>query len=273
MSALPAILAAGALGTLTALPAQAATELEKKEAMHAVDAVRHALPRGWEMTEIRWDTKPAGWTGPETCVWMKVEDTSMTFEHESGDFEYHPFYKVWLLPLAWEGRMEVAKLDADEPQAIYLGENDDFRVLYRTRGTNTWAGGPEDLAQALEVEAYPLSHRPVHELDVGAMQRLLERLQFAAGEDSDRWTRQIYAIAELPDMLYVELLTWDERRGEEEDLTSLGRVAEIETRFLSREVLAAFPGKNGLYLRRVTNRSFSDVIVVNPSLLAMESSS
>ena len=109
----------------------AATELEKKEAMHAVDAVRHALPRGWEMTEIRWDTKPAGWTGPETCVWMKVEDTSMTFEHESGDFEYHPFYKVWLLPLAWEGRMEVAKLDADEPQAIYLGENDDFPVIKR----------------------------------------------------------------------------------------------------------------------------------------------
>lgn len=273
MSALPAILAAGALGVVLALPAEAATKLDKTAATYAVDAVRQALPLGWEMTEIRWDTAPTGWDGPETCVRVKIEDTSVSFPHDSGDFDYHPFYKIWLLPLGWEGRMEVANLNAEEPQAIYLGENADFRVLYRTLGTNTWAGGAEQLAGTLEVAPYPLSHRPVHELDVGAMQRLLERLQFAAGEDSDRWTRQIYAIAELPDMLYVELLTWDERRGEEEDLTSLGRVAEIETQFLSREVLAAFPGKNGLYLRRVTNRSFSDVIVVNPSLLAMGSSS
>ena len=97
------------------------------------------------------------------------------------------------------------------------------------------------------------------------MQRLFHRLNYAAGDKSSRWARQIYGTAELPDSIYLELLTWDERRGGEDDLTSLGEVAELETAFLSREALAAFPGKRSLYLRRVTYHSFSDVIVANPA--------
>jgi len=240
-------------------------QLDRREVTRAIDAVRHALPDDWEMTEISWDVVPAGWTGAATGVLFKVEDTSLLFQHPTGDFKYHPFYRIWILPPLWEGRMEVADLDAGAPQPIQLGENDSWRLLYRTLGRNTWQDGELEIAKAMGVEPYPLTHRPEHTLDVSAMQKLFQRLHYAAGDQSARWARQIYGITELPDSIYLELLTWDERRGGEEDPTSLGRVAEIETTFLTREVLAAFPGKRSLYLRRVTNRSFSDVIVANPA--------
>ena len=81
--------------------------------------------------------------------------------------------------------------------------------------------------------------------------------------------RQLYAIAELPQMVYLELLTWEDRKGRAaDDPFFLGDLAEKETLYLSREVIATFPTKKCLYLRRVTREKFSDVLVVNPAFLA-----
>jgi hypothetical protein len=261
-----ALLAAAACALL---PGTAAAEpspgLDRTLATRAIDAVRHTLPRGWEMTDIRWDTVPDGWQGPAECVYVKVEDTSISYEHPSGEFEYHSFYKVWILPPAWPGRMDVAELGGTDPQPVLLGTRAEWTVLWRTLGRNSWPAGENEIATALGVEPVALEHRPLHTLDVSAMQRLFQRLHFAAGEHSARWTRQIYGIEALESVLYLELLTWDERHGHEDDPTFLGEVAEVETAFLVREALAAFPQKRAIYLRRVTNRSVADVITVNPA--------
>jgi hypothetical protein len=239
--------------------------LDVPATMRAIDTIRHALPDGWKSVDIRWNTVPEGWHGADECVLVRVEDATVFLRNPGQDFEYHPFYKLWLLPPGWEGRMEVAAIDPDARPAVYLGECADFRVLVRTLGGTTWAEAPEDLGHALGLEIFPLSHRPEHRLDVPAMQRLFQRLDAAAPDQLDRWRQRIYGIAELDHLLYLELLTWEERpTGRDRDPTSLGDVAEKETRFLSREALAAFPGKRGLYLRRVTRRSISDIIVVNP---------
>lgn len=251
-----------------AAPADASSKggrpLDTRIATRAVDAVRHCLPHGWKTEQIRWDTVPDGWHGDADCVLIHVRDTSMTLSHSEGKFRYSPYYKVWLLPPCWEGRMEVSAFDPEAEQALYLGESEDFRVLYRTRGVNSWFDGPQELGDALGLEIYPLTHEPEHTLDVTAMQRLFQRLDAATGGDLDRWTRQIYGIEELSHLIYVELLTWEDR-GDAGDPTFLGDLAELETQFLCREALRAFPKKRGLYLRRVTRASFSDVIVVNPS--------
>lgn len=242
-----------------------AEKLDVRSATRAIDAIRHAVPDGWEDVEIRWNTVPQGWYGAEECILIQVEDTTVSFPHPSEDFMYHPFYKLWLLPPGWEGRMEVAAIDSDARPAMYLGECEDFRVLIRSLGRNTWPEGPAVLGAALELETFPLSHRPEHRLDVLAMQKLFQRLDAATPDRLDRWRRQIYGIKELDHLLYLELLTWEERPDDPgADPTFLGDLAEAETRFLSREALAAFPDKRGLYLRRVTRESFSDVIVVNP---------
>jgi hypothetical protein len=116
---------------------------------------------------------------------------------------------------------------------------------------------------------YPLSPRPEHRLDVPAMQKLFQRLDATGrGGGLDRWRRQIYGIEELDNLIYLELLTWEEHATEHDtDPTFLGDLAERETDFLSREALAAFPDKRGLYLRRVTRESISDVIVVNRAVV------
>ena len=240
------------------------SQLDVRAATLAIDQVRHALPDGWEVDRIRWDSVPQGWQGKAECVLIDVRDVTTAFVNPEGDFRYHPFYKLWLLPPCWEGRMEVATIDPSTPQAFYLGECDDYRVLLRTLGRNTWPEGPEVLGSALGLDTYPLTHQPEHTLDIRAMQRLFQRLHNSAASQVDRWQSQIYGIEERDDLLYLELLTWDQR-GASPDPTFLGELAEKETLFLAREALAAFPSKRGLYLRRLTRESFSDVIVVNPA--------
>jgi hypothetical protein len=122
------------------------------------------------------------------------------------------------------------------------------------------------MTDVLGLDPYPLTHSPKHSLDVAAMQRLYQRFENAG--TLARWQRRIYAIEELPELVYLELLTWEDRTGRDAmDPTFLGDLAEKETTYLSREVLATFPTKRGIYLRRVTEASFSDVLVVNPKCL------
>lgn len=244
-----------------ALGGHVGLDADEQEVVDAIVRIRQALPDGWGVADIRWDTVPAGWTGDPSCVLVRLEDGTVRFHDESGGFTYRPFYKIWILPPEWEGRMEVADLHADVPQALYLGETERLRFLYRTLGRNTWPEGKDALGAALGLDAYPLSPLPQHSLDVQAMAILYRRLDTRPGA-LERWQRQIYGIEELPALIYLELLTWDDRRGAE-DPTYLGELAERETAYLSRQVLAAFPDKRGLYLRRVTQDAFSDVLVVN----------
>jgi hypothetical protein len=249
---------AGATNPCGSLP------LDAVKVSSALVAIRESLPRGWTIAEIRWETVPFGWTGAADAVLIRVEDGSIGFHHPEEDFTYHPFYKLWLLPTGWEGRMKVSDIDPSSPHALYLGENDRYRVLYRTLGQSSWPEGVDVLAEAIRLDSYPLSHSPKHSLDVGAMQRLYQRFDNAG--NLARWQRRIYGIEELPELVYLELLTWEDRTGKRaKDPTFLGDLAELETKYLSREVLATFPSKRALYLRRLTEESFSDVLVVNPN--------
>ncbi|MDP6802500.1 MAG: hypothetical protein QF819_04910 [Gemmatimonadota bacterium] len=229
----------------------------------ATRTVESVLPGTWKIEEVRRGTVPASWHGDSTCVLIRLEDASVSFFHETRGFSYHPFIKLWLLPRDWEGRMDAQSLGKDAIGAVYLGENDSFRVLHRSLGRNTWPEGTETIADALDLSAYPLSGTPLHTLDVPAMGRLLRRLGASSTIDPALWQRHVYGIEELPEILYLEVLTWDDPEPGAEPW-SLGPLAENATRFLLREALAAFPEKRGVYLRRVTERRFSDLLAVNP---------
>ena len=227
----------------------------------AVDAIAAVLPPGWEIARIQRNVVPTGWQGEPRSVLVRLEDGTIRFPHDEG-FLYRPFWKIWLLPRDWEGRMEIMPLGGEAPAALLLGDGDRFRALARTLGRNDWPEGSRVIARALGLDARPLPSRPTHTVDASAMQRLYQRLDSATGGHADRWVRQIYGIAESRDLVYVELLTWDKRSPDAADPTSLGEPAETETQFLARETLAAFPEKQALYLRRVTERSFGDVLRV-----------
>lgn len=248
---------------LLTLAAADPARLDPDATTRAIDRIRAVLPSSWSTTDIQWDTVPLGWTGDSAAVFLRLEDEGTRYPHPSGEFEYSPFYKLWILPLGWEGRMAVAALDPSVPYAMYFGENDDYRVLFRTLGRQSWDEGPDAIADALDLDAFPLTARPQHTLDIDAMQVLYRRLDTRPGA-LDHWQRAIWGIAGLPHLIYLELLTWDER-GDSRDPTSLGDLAERETAYLARETMAAFPEARGLYLRRVTERSFSDVLLVNPA--------
>ncbi len=263
------VLAAVAAPAAAPAQARATAVLDEDAVTQAIVLVRNSLPAGWRVGEIRWEATPRGWSGEADCVMLQIVDGTCRLPDPTGEFLYNPFYRIWFLPTGWEGRMEVTAYGREAAAEVYLGETAGFRVLWGTMGRNSWPDGPADVAGILQLDSYPLDRRPQHTLDVSAMPRLLQRLDTAAGGRSMRLQQQIYGITELPEVVYLELLTWEQRDGTEADPTFLGEIAERETAYLTRQVLAAFPSKRALYLRRVTDRSFSDVLVVNPRLLAI----
>ena len=152
----PRCLAAAALAALAAFAAADAAHysLDEDAAMHAIVGIRRALPEEWRVTDVRWSTAPFGWEGDSSCVLVRVEDGTVRFPHPTlDDCTYAPFYKVWILPFGWEGRMRVVPIDATAPSAFYLGENGEVRILYRSLGRNSWPEAPERLCEELGLAA------------------------------------------------------------------------------------------------------------------------
>ena len=176
---LAAILAGLGVPVTAPAGARATLVLDADEVTTAIVQVRQALPDGWRVADIRWETKPRGWIGESTCVEMELIDGTCRLPHSSGQFLYNPLHRIWFLPTGWEGRMEVTAYEGESATATYLGETPGYRVFHGTIGRNNWPDAPTDIAEILELVSYPLEHRPRHSLDVSAMQRLFQRLDTA----------------------------------------------------------------------------------------------
>jgi hypothetical protein len=255
------------LAPCVAVAAAPPPQLQEDAATEAIVRIRWALPDGWVVADIQWNRVPEGWSGDSTAVFLRLEDETLKVRHPEHGFDYHPFYKIWIVPALWEGRMQVAPIDPRTPHAFFLGESGAYRLLFRTLGNNTWLDGPQAIAKALRLDSFPMDSRAAHTVDVDAMQRLYRRLDTTSGA-FEGWQRRIWGIEELPDLVYLELLTWDERSDAAEDPTSLGKIPEQQTAYLARETLAAFPDKRAVYVRRLTEKFFSDVLVVNRTPVA-----
>jgi hypothetical protein len=268
MNKLRIIIAAGVTAALVSTCAAAADPPARENAalelQRLVSGIENVLPSSWRVTESAIGELPIGWSGPETGLYVMVEDTSTRFFHPSG-FHYYSFYRIWLMPPGWEGEMRHTPYVADSAPAFLLGLSDEVVALYHTAGGNVWNDGPAAFCSTLGLDTirYTDLARRVVDLEIE------ERLTDAAAATGDRGREpfqhslvssfemnpyRIVGLAGDGSNLYLEYVFGNEGGPNEPQLADL-------TEQLAGSVFQRFPEVELLYLRRCTRDTFTDTIV------------
>ncbi|MCK4409972.1 MAG: hypothetical protein KAW67_07795, partial [Candidatus Eisenbacteria sp.] len=176
-----AAIAAALVSSCAAATDSPAAESTGLELQGLVSGIENVLPQSWRVIESGIGELPIGWTGPESGLYVMVEDTSTRFFHPSG-FHYYSFYRIWLMPPGWEGEMRHTPYVADSAPAFLLGLSKDRVALYHTAGGNVWNDGPAAFCSALKLDTirYTDLTRRVVDLEIE------EQLTYAAPSTGDR---------------------------------------------------------------------------------------
>ena len=142
---------AAALVSTCAAGSSPVVENAELELQGLVSEIENVLPQSWRIIESGIGELPLGWTGPESGLYIRVEDTSTRFFHTNG-FHYYSFYRIWLMPPGWEGEMRHTPYIADSAPAFLLGLSADHVALYHTAGGNVWDDGPSEFCSALGLD-------------------------------------------------------------------------------------------------------------------------
>jgi len=245
----------------TESPAIESLELELQDLVREIEIV---LPQSWVVIESGIGQVPIGWTGPETGLYVMVEDTGTRFFHPSG-FHYYSFYRIWLMPFGWEGEMRHTPYVADSAPAFLLGLNDDRVALYHTAGGNVWNDGPSAFCSALGLDTirYTDLTRRVVDLEIEerlthvvpvTVDRASEPAQHAKAPSFEMNPYRIVGLAGDGPGLYLEYVFGSEMSPGDSQLDNL-------TEQLAGSVFQRFPEVESLYLRRCTRDTFTDTIV------------
>lgn len=268
MNKLRPLIAATAIAALVSTGAAAAAPQDhgsfNLELESLVREIENVLPQSWRVIESDTGQTPIGWTGPETGLYVMVEDTGTRFFHPSG-FHYYSFYRVWLMPSGWEGEMRNTPYTADSSPAFLLGLSDDIVALYHTAGGNVWADGPAAFCSTLGLNTIRYSDltRRVVDLEIegrltGAANAVDDRgNEPSPGSETASFEMSPYRIVGLAGDgpgLYMEYVFGNEDDPDESQLADL-------TEQLAGSVFEKFPEVESLYLRRCTRDIFTDTIV------------
>jgi len=269
-----AMVVAALVSTSVAATSSAALESSPLALKSLVHDIERVLPESWRVIESSVGHVPVGWTGPETGLYVMVEDTSTRFFHSSG-FHYYSFYRVWLMPAEWEGEMRHTPYVADSAPAFLLGLGDDHVALYHTAGGNVWSDGPSAFCSALELNTIRYTDLTRRVVDLEIEERLTHVIQITdAGEgetsahskapssevtspEAPLFKMSPYRIVGLAGEgqgLYLEYVFGNESYPDESQLAVL-------TEQLAVSVFDRFPEVESLYLRRCTRDTFTDTIV------------
>ncbi len=218
-----------------------------------VDRVEEVLPESWRVTETNVGKVPIGWSGDASGVYVMVEDTRTRFFHPSG-FHYYSFYRIWLMPPAWEGEMRDTPYISDSVPAFLLGVNDRYVAFYHTAGGNVWPDGPETLCAALDLDRICYTDLTRRVVDLEMERRLTESAVEAGVEQFVLNPHRIVGLTGEGPNLYLEYVFPDET--EEPD------ALEQLTHELAWSVFELIPEVESIYLRRCTTDSYTDTIVI-----------
>jgi hypothetical protein len=246
-----AIVAAATAGITPALaagetPATNATELELQDLVQELQSV---LPESWRIVETGTGGVPIGWTGPATGLYVMFEDTGTRFFHPNG-FHYYSFYRIWIMPAAWEGEMRRTSYISDSAPAFLLGLNEDVLGFYHTAGGNVWSEGPEAVCGLLDLNAIRYNDLMRRVVDMEIETRLTEGV-----EKDDEFAmnpHRIVGLAGEGQGLYLEYVFPSD--DDDDILTTL-------TERVALNVFERFPEVESLYLRRCTSDTFTDTIL------------
>jgi hypothetical protein len=227
--------------------------------------LENVIPESWEITSIRRSQVPRKWAGSADAILVKLEDPS-TIVHHARDFQYHPFYKIWVCPPRWEGRMDDVELLGDEGPSVLLGQNHKMKVFYLTLGANNWPEGPARLREALDLTALPITAALRQKIDPAMRIKLSPGLAAYSNGVSGLLSRIVGMEKEGP-LVYLEYATATERKIDGRSLPSrcaearVVRLMDRENLFLANKIFLAYPEVETIYVRRVCDAFLSDRII------------
>ena len=190
-------------------------------------SLEKALPPTWHIADLKRRQVPRKWLGPADAVLVRLEDASMVVHHTNG-FDYHPFYKIWLCPLAWQGSMENVVIQGDEGPSVLLGINHTMKVFYLTLGANTWPGGPQVLRKTLDLTALPITASLKQTVDPSMKTRLFKQLEATANGSSTLLLRVVGMENNGP-LAYIEYATNARNGNSEFAKATNGELAKMGT--------------------------------------------
>lgn len=189
-----------------------------------VVSLEKALPPTWHIAGLKRRQVPRKWIGPADAVLVRLEDASMVIHHTNG-FDYHPFYKIWLCPLTWQGSMENVVIQGDEGPSVLLGVNHTMKVFYLTLGANTWPGGPGVLRKTLNLTALPITASLKQTVDPSMKTRLFKQLEATASGSSALLLR-VVGMENSGSLAYIEYVTNAKNGNSESAKTNNGESAK-----------------------------------------------
>lgn len=222
---------------------------------YLVRTIEMSLPPAWKVAEVHAASRPVGWSGDASGLYVMVEDTKTRFFHPNG-FHYYSFYRIWLMPSGWEGVMRKTPYVSDSVPAFLLGVSDDYVAFYHTAGGNVWEDGLETLCSVLGLDGTCHSNPSHRIVDLAIEEKLTARARAGRGPTVfDLSPQHILGLRALGRNLYLEyLFRSDEDDPDEQMLAAL-------TEQVAGSVFDLIPGVESLYLRRCTSDAYTDTIV------------
>jgi len=230
-----------------------------------VDSLQNVLPESWEVTVIRHNELPRKWEGIPEGICVKVEDLQTIVHHPNG-FDYHPFYKLWLCPPNWKGKMCDVEYLEEQDHCVLLGQNHKMKVFYLTLGANNWPEGPERLRDVLDLTCLPITTCLRQRIEPSMRVKLFPHLAISANGQAGLLDRLVGMEIEGP-LAYVEYATATDRKLNGHRLPSRCKepgvkwLIEQENLFLAKEIFIAYPDVRTIYVRRVCDEFMSDRII------------
>jgi len=212
-----------------------------------VVSLEKALPPNWHIASLQRKQIPRKWHGPAEAVLVRLEDESMVLHHTNG-FEYHPFYKLWLCPRAWQGTMQNVVMQGDEAPSILLGINHIMKVFYLTLGANTWPNAPDVLRRTLDLTSLTITTTPKQTIDSAMKAKLFKQLENTESGSSTLLLK-VVGLENSHGLAYVEYTD-----------SSFVTLTEEESQFLSEQIFTSLPEVKTVYVRRICGQFLSDRI-------------
>ena len=262
--------ALASLGCPGALQAAGAGDLAEPAVPQLLEQIEDILPDDWAIVETEEHTLPRFWIGPQTALYVRIEDRRTTVHHPKG-FDYHPFYKLWFCPSPWEGFTQQLLLYGGQRQALLLGSNANQKVFYFTQGADTWPAAPNQLREALSLHYVDISHSLSYNVDYELEIKLHQRINLVDRFRDEKLPQRLLGLEVNDRLAYIEFVPragWagQESVGEKRLWNGSDLEVDQETAFLAEQCFLLYPDLDSLYLRRIEGSKFLDVLLSNPYL-------
>ncbi len=103
------------------------------------------LPKNWELSYLMRKVTPAEWQGEISAIEIGLADPTTKLSDDLKQFTYNPVFTLWFCPKNWTGEKKKLPAKAQNMAAIYLGENDKYKVYYLNLVKTSWPTYIEDI--------------------------------------------------------------------------------------------------------------------------------